>query len=144
MAHGALLALHRIECRGPDADAQARKLLPTQVGDGAAQAVVSTCPPGAAQPQAAQGQIHVVNEHQHLPRLEAVPVEGGTDGTPAVVHVGLRHQQTQALLPLTHLRQQTVKLGLLTESGAGTRRESLQGHETNVVPSAGVLLTRVA
>ena len=61
MAHGAALALHGVEGRCTNADAQPRKVLTTEVGDGAAQTVMPTRTAGHAQAQPAERQVEVRN-----------------------------------------------------------------------------------
>ena len=118
MGNRALLALHRISRRGADADAQPGEVLAAQVGDRAAQAVMAAGAAAGAQPQPAQGQVHVVHQEQQLAGLQAIPIEGGPDRAAAVVHEGLGHQQPQAAGPLPHLTEKAMQFGLVFKRDA--------------------------
>ena len=92
----------------------------------------------------AQGEIHVIDEDQHLGRLKAVPIERGADRAAAVVHEGLGHQQPQAPITLTHFGQQAVELVLTAEGDTTGGGQALQSHETDVVTRSRVLVARIA
>ena len=110
----------------------------------AAQTVVPAGAALGAQPQPPEGKVHVVDQNQQLLRRNAVPIESGADGATAVVHVGLRHQQPQPLLPDPCFSGKTMQLGLLTEAETIGLGHPLEGHETDVVASPCVFVARVS
>ena len=144
MGDGARAPLGRVVGGGTDADAQAREVLGAEVLNRAAQPVVTAGAAAGAQAQATERQVHVVHQHEQLGGAEAIPVEGGADRAAAVVHVGLRHQQPQALRPGANLGELTVQPGLVAEAHSAGTGEALQHHETHVVTGVGVFGPRIA
>ena len=98
MGHRSGAAFGRVLSRRTNADPQPGERLGPEMLNGAAQTVVPAGTALGPQPQTTQRKIHVVHQHQQLVRLQAEPIESRTNGTTAVIHVGLRHQQAQPLL----------------------------------------------
>ena len=112
--------------------------------NGAAQTVVTTGTALSTQAQTAEGKIHVIHQNQQLLRCEAKPVKCCPDGTTAVVHEGLRHQQPQALITDAGFSSKAMQLGLLPKSEAVGRGHPLQSHEADVVAGAGILAAGIS
>ena len=117
--------------------------LRSKVLNRAAQAVVATGTALGTQPQSPERKVHVVHQNEQLLRCEAIPIEGSTNGATAVIHIGLRHQQPETLIPYPCFSSETMEFGLLTEAKSFGFGHPLQGHETDVVAGPRVFVAGV-
>src|SRR5258708_38497606 len=77
------------QLRGGDADADAREAL-THLAHDRAHPVVRARTAGPADAHRAERQVDLVEDHEHVLRVEAIAVEELLHGAAAVVHEGLR------------------------------------------------------
>src|SRR5579864_3092237 len=150
-----------------DADAQAGDLGGAQVLEDRLDATVAGRAAGAPQAQAAEGEVDLVVDHQHLLRRQAMALQQATRGEAAAVHVGLRLGEEdrerlagRALGRAGGLRAGGLGAGGLrcceldargqgvalqaVEAGLPAAGQLLDHPEADVVASGAVLVSRVA
>jgi hypothetical protein len=95
--------------RAADADAQPQEVGRAQLLRDRAEAVVARQPTPHLQLQPAEVEVALVVDDEHLARIQLEERGRSPDGTPGVVHVRLRLQQRDALVPdadLCHLARE--------------------------------------
>jgi len=124
-------------------ESQTGKVATAESINGIAQTVVTRMAAGYLQLDAARREIQLIVGDEDLRSGDFVEAGQGGDRLAAVIHVGLRFQQPEAVTGELRLAHIAVKLALTTKAGAGGAGDRIGKPESGVVPCLLVLRSRI-
>ena len=128
---------------GAHAQPQSRKILRPNVLDNRPQAVVAARAALGPKAKPAQGQVHVVHNHQQVARVfQSVPCEAAHAAT-ALVHKRLRRRQEHRLAFVVRLGDERPVF-LARHRHAQALRQNVRYRESHIMPRSPIPRPRIA